>query len=89
MKPKIEDYAKTIKALKDYGLTKEEAIACMQEIAKDNRVELIREAKVQTQNELATDKQKAWLDKNTIEYKPSITKQEASDLISKEINKKK
>lgn len=88
MKPKVEDYAKTIKVLKEDGLNTEEAIACMQEIAKDNRVELIKEARIQKQ-ELATEKQKAWLDRKTIEYSPEITKIEASDLISKTIAEKK
>ena len=92
MKPETEKYIELAKVLKEQNLDNTVIAAIIQEVAKDIRMSIIREEKdkdKETRKNLpATEKQKAFLDKSEIQYKPDITLGEASDLISAKIAKK-
>ena len=93
MKLETEKYIELAKILKEEGLDNEVIAAIIKETAKDHRMEIIREDKMQKQEEWkkepATELQKELISKLDGEYKPLITKGEASNLITELKSKKK
>jgi len=63
------------------------ALALLQEISKDRRMEEIREERGNQRQKPATEKQKRFMEKLGIKYPKNVTKQEASVLIDEELAK--
>ena len=82
-KKNISQYVELYDAIQEKVPSEEATIAILQEIGKDKRSKMFTEAK---DDELATEKQKAYLKDLGVEFADSITKKEASDLIEQSKN---
>ena len=82
-KKSINQYIELYDAIQEKAPSEESAIAILQEIGKDRRSKMFTEAK---DDELATEKQKAYLKDLGVEFNDSITKKEASELIEQSKN---
>jgi hypothetical protein len=77
-KKSIGQYVELYDAIQEKTPSEGVAIAILQEIGKDKRSKIIAEVRG---DEPATEKQKSYLKDLGIEFKDSITKKDASDMI--------
>ena len=84
MNEKINYYVSLLEQIKQQVSDSETAIAILQQIGKDSRMEKIqsKQASENSKDEPATSKQLGFLKDLGVEIKPGLSKQEASDLIS-------
>ena len=85
MQAKLDKYLELFEEVKQK--TDDEILArtLMQEIAKDRRMEQIREEREMKNGEPATTKQLQFMKKLGIEIPPGVTKKQASTLIDEEV----
>jgi len=84
IKEKVEGYLWLFEQIKEKSGSETVALALLQEIGKDRRMEEMQEAK---NNEPATAKQKRFMDDLGIKYPKTVTKKEASALIDEELGR--
>ena len=82
----LDSYLKLLDEISEKTDNEETALALLQEIAKDRRMEQIREENQAKVSEPATDSQKGYMTDLGIEFSEDVTKQEASALIKQEIS---
>ena len=84
MSGKINYYVSLLEKIEQKVSSPEKAIAILQQIGKDCRMDKIQSSQVSedSANEPATEKQLEFLKDLGVEVEPGLTKQEASDLIS-------
>ena len=85
MNEKIDYYVSALEQIKQKVSDPQIAIAILREIAKDNRMEKIQSerSKENSKDIPASPKQLGFLKDLGVEFQSGLTKQEASDLISK------
>lgn len=84
---KLDNYLELFEELKQKTGDERAALTLLQEVAKDRRMEEIRQEKEGRNNQPATEKQKRFMDDLGIQYPKTVTKQEASVLIDEELGK--
>ena len=84
MKARVDGYLELLQQIQEEVGSEETAARLISEIAKDTRMEKIREER-QNSEGLATGKQKAFLDRLGVEYPDDLSKQKASELIDAEL----
>jgi len=84
IREKVEGYLWLFEQIKEKSGSETVALALLQEIGKDRRMEEMQEAK---NNEPATSKQKKFMDDLGIKYPKTVTKKEASALIDEELGR--
>ncbi len=84
MNKKIDYYVSLLEQIEQKVSDPQKAIAVLQQIGKDCRMEKIQSERAQdnSTDELATPKQLEFLKDLGVDVKPGLTKQEASDLIA-------
>jgi hypothetical protein len=87
MQAKLDSYLELFQQLKEKASSETVALTLLQELAKDRRMEEMREEKEAKNNKPATSKQKRFMDDLGIKYPKGVTKKEASMLIEEEIGK--
>jgi len=88
MKNRLDAYLELLEEISEKTDDKKTAVALLQEISKDRRMEKIREEQgFKNGDQPATDKQKKFMTKLGIEFTDDITKKQASFLIDGELGK--
>ena len=84
MNKKIDYYVSLLEQIEQKVSDPQKAIAVLQQIGKDSRMEKIQSERAQdnSTDELATPKQLEFLKDLGVDVKPGLAKQEASDLIA-------
>ena len=87
-KERLGSYLELLDEISEKTNDERTAVALLQEISKDRRMEQIREEqKAQNANQPATEKQKRFMDDLGIQFLEAVTKKEASVLIDEELRK--
>jgi hypothetical protein len=86
-KQKLDSYLELLNEIKERTENEQTAIALLQEIGRDQRMERMIDEREARNNEPATIKQKRFMDNLGIKYPKNISKREASALIDEEIGK--
>lgn len=84
---KVDGYLELFQEIKEKAGSETVAFSLLQEVAKDRRMEEMREQKEAKNNQPATKKQKKFMDDLGIQYPKTVTKKEASALIDEELGK--
>lgn len=84
IKEKVDGYLWLFEQIKEKSGSETVALTLLQELAKDRRMEEMREA---NNNQPATEKQKKFMDDLGINYPKTVTKKEASALIDEELGR--
>ena len=88
MKAKLNDYLELLDEISEKTDDESAAVALLQEISKDRRMEKIREEQgFKNGDQPATEKQKKFMTRLGIEFADDITKKQASFLIDAELGK--
>jgi hypothetical protein len=88
MKVKLDSYLQLLDEISEKTNDESTAVALLQEISKDRRMERIREEQgFKNGDQPATDKQKKFMTRLGIEFTDDITKKQASFLIDTELGK--
>ena len=86
-KQRLKSYLELLEEISEKTSDESVAVALLHEIAKDRRVEQMRQERGLANDEAATDNQKNYMTDLGIEFPEEITKKEASALIKEEIAK--
>ena len=86
-KQRLKSYLELLEEISEKTSDENVAVALLHEIAKDRRVEQMRQERGLANDEAATDNQKNYMTDLGIEFPEEITKKEASALIKEEIAK--
>ena len=84
IKEKVDGYLWLFEEIKKKSGSETVALTLLQEVAKDKRMEEMRET---NNNQPATTKQKKFMDDLGIDYPKTVTKKEASTLIDEELGR--
>ena len=88
MKNRLDAYLELLEEISEKTNDESTAVALLQEISKDRRMEKIREEKDSNNGDQpATDKQRKFMSDLNIEFTDDITKKQASFLIDTELGK--
>lgn len=82
---RIEEYMDLLKVLTEKTRSELVAINLLQEIAKDRRMDEMRQDREKTIDEPATERQKKFMKKLGIKIPKDLTKKQASNLIDEEL----
>ena len=86
-KHRLDNYLELLDEISEKTSDEKTALALLQEISKDRRMEQIRDEREGNGLQPATEKQKRFMDDLEIKYPKKVTKQEASVLIDEELQK--
>jgi len=86
-KERLNAYLELLDEIKEKTDNEGTAVALLHEICKDRRMLQIKQEKAGSNNELATEKQKKFMNRLGIEFTDDITKKQASFLIDGELGK--
>ena len=87
MQTKLEHYLELLNVIKSKATDEATAVTILGEIAKDERVDQMREEREIRNGEPATRRQLEYLKALGVQVKPGLTKREASMLIDEAIEK--
>lgn len=85
-KERLNAYLELLDDIKEKTDNEDTAVALLHEICKDRRMSQIKQEKAGGNDELATEKQKKFMEQLSIKYPRDISKKEASVLIDEELN---
>ena len=87
MKEKLNAYLELLEEISEKTDDEKTALALLQEISKDRRMEQIRQEQEVQNGSPATDNQKNYMEDLGVEFPEEITKKEASVLIKQKLEK--
>jgi len=83
----LQGYLDLLAVIKEKTGDERTAVAVLTEVNKDRRMSEMKQERVNSGNELATEKQKEFMKKLGIKVPKNLTKHEASALIDEELGK--
>jgi len=86
-KQRLDNYLELLDEISEKTDDERTAVALLQEISKDRRMEQIREERRSNNSDTVTFKQKRFMKKLGVEFPEDITRKEASVLIDEELGK--